>query len=179
MLLTRLLRARNALHSRGRLSASLASGHLTASCVTTCSRDPVAPDATLWEPLRLGLRDLGYVEGKSIALEERSSRGRNERLSDLASELTKEDIMRMLRGFLALVLLLGTVPVVWVQADPAKEVADIRAKQGAAGAKGEVDGVMAPMADNVVFTAARAGFRIDGKEAVPDVGQDRRSPAAR
>jgi hypothetical protein len=69
-----------------RVSASLASGHLTASCVTTCSRDPVAPDATLWEPLRLGLRDLGYVEGKSIALEERSSRGRNERLSDLASE---------------------------------------------------------------------------------------------
>ena len=46
----------------------------------------LAPDATLWEPLRLGLRDLGYVEGKSIALEERSSRGRNERLSDLASE---------------------------------------------------------------------------------------------
>src|SRR5438445_10989833 len=91
----------------------------------------------------------------------------------------KEDIMRMLSGFLALVLLLGTVPVVWAQADPAKEVADIRAKQGAAGAKGEVDGVMAPMADNVVFTAARAGFRIEGKEAVPDVGQDRRSPAAR
>src|SRR5438445_2460475 len=78
----------------------------------------------------------------------------------------KEDIMRMLSGFLALVLLLGTVPVVWAQADPAKEVADIRAKQGAAGAKGEVDGVMAPMADNVVFTAARPGFRIEGKEAV-------------
>ena len=33
--------------------------------------------------------------------------------------------MRMLSGFLALVLLLGTVPVVWAQADPAKEVADI------------------------------------------------------
>ena len=74
--------------------------------------------------------------------------------------------MRMLRGFLALVLLLGTVPVVWAQADPAKEVADIRAKQGAAGAKGEVDGVLAPMADNVVFTAARPGFRIESKEAV-------------
>ena len=80
--------------------------------------------------------------------------------------LMKEDIMRMLRGFLALVLLLGTVPVVWAQADPAKEVADIRAKQGAAGAKGEVDGVLAPMADNVVFTAARPGFRIESKEAV-------------
>jgi ketosteroid isomerase-like protein len=74
--------------------------------------------------------------------------------------------MKMLSGVLALVLLLGTVPVVWAQADPAKEVADIRAKQGAAGAKGEVDGVLAPMADNVVFTAARPGFRIEGKEAV-------------
>src|SRR5437867_6265524 len=49
----------------------------------------LAPDATLWEPLRLGLRDLGYVEGKSIALEERSSQGRNERLADLASELVR------------------------------------------------------------------------------------------
>ncbi len=35
----------------------------------------LAPDATSWEPLRLGLRDLGYVEGKSIAFEERSSQG--------------------------------------------------------------------------------------------------------
>jgi hypothetical protein len=35
----------------------------------------LAPDATSWEPLRLGLRDLGYVEGKSIALEKRSSQG--------------------------------------------------------------------------------------------------------
>ena len=49
----------------------------------------LAPDATPWEPLRIGLRDLGYVEGKSIALEERNSEGRNERLSDLASELVR------------------------------------------------------------------------------------------
>ena len=49
----------------------------------------LAPDATSWEPLRLGLRDLGYVEGKSIAFEERSSEARNERLADLASELVR------------------------------------------------------------------------------------------
>src|SRR5437867_11649444 len=73
--------------------------------------------------------------------------------------------MKMLSGGLALVLLLGAVPVIWAQADPAKEVADIRAKQGAAGAKGEVDGVLAPLADNVVSTAARPGSRIEGKEA--------------
>src|SRR3989454_3076677 len=52
----------------------------------------LAPDATPWEPLRIGLRDLGYVEGKSIALEERNSEGRNERLSDLASELVQLNV---------------------------------------------------------------------------------------
>src|SRR3989454_7793181 len=52
----------------------------------------LAPDATPWEPLRIGLRDLGYVEGKSIALEERSSQGRNERFSDLASELVRLNV---------------------------------------------------------------------------------------
>ena len=37
----------------------------------------------------------------------------------------KEGMVSILSGFLALVLLLGTVPVVWAQADPAKEIADI------------------------------------------------------
>ena len=74
--------------------------------------------------------------------------------------------MKMLSGFLALVLLLGTVPVVWAQADPAKEVADITRKRAEAAARGDVDAWLADLADNVVFTVARAGFRIEGKEAV-------------
>src|SRR6266478_6988543 len=78
----------------------------------------------------------------------------------------KEGMMRILSGALVLVLLLGTVPVVWAQADPAKEIADINRKRGEAGAKGDVDGVLADVADNVVLTAARAGFRMEGKEAV-------------
>jgi len=49
----------------------------------------LAPDATAWESLRIGLRGLGYVEGQSIALVERNSEGRNERLTDLASELVR------------------------------------------------------------------------------------------
>jgi hypothetical protein len=56
---------------------------------TTIPRIGLLADAPSWEPLRLGLRDLGYVEGKSIALEERSSQGRNERFSGLASELVR------------------------------------------------------------------------------------------
>jgi len=78
----------------------------------------------------------------------------------------KEGIMSILSGALALVLLLGTVPVVWAQADPAKEIADINRKRGEAGAKGDIDGILADVADNVVLTAARAGFRMEGKEAV-------------
>ena len=58
----------------------------------TIPRIGLLADATSWEPLRLGLRDLGYMEGKSIALEERSSQGRNERFSDLAFELVRLNV---------------------------------------------------------------------------------------
>ena len=71
----------------------------------------------------------------------------------------------ILSGFLALVLLLGTVPVVWAQANPAKEIEDINRKRGEAGAKGDIDGLLADVADNVIATVARAGFRIEGKQA--------------
>jgi putative ABC transport system substrate-binding protein len=42
-----------------------------------------------WEPLRQGLRDLGYVEGKNILFEDRRSGGRSERWPDLAAELVR------------------------------------------------------------------------------------------
>ncbi len=77
----------------------------------------------------------------------------------------QEGIMSILSGALVLVLLLGTVPVVSAQADPAKEIADINRKRGEAGAKGDVDGLLADVADNVIATVARAGFRIEGREA--------------
>jgi hypothetical protein len=38
--------------------------------------------------------------------------------------------MKMLTGSLTLVLLLGAVPVVWAQADPAKEVGTSPARSG-------------------------------------------------
>jgi putative tryptophan/tyrosine transport system substrate-binding protein len=71
------------------LSAPLAA---QAQSSTTTPRIGLLADATSWEPLRLGLRDLGYLEGKSIALEERSSQGRNERFSALASELVRLNV---------------------------------------------------------------------------------------
>jgi len=73
----------------GLLAAPLAA---EAQLSTTIPRIGLLADATSWEPLRLGLRDLGYVEGTSIALEERSSQGRNERFSDLASELVRLNV---------------------------------------------------------------------------------------
>lgn len=39
--------------------------------------------------LRKGLRELGYVEGKNIVIEERYARGRRENLPDLAAELVR------------------------------------------------------------------------------------------
>ena len=59
---------------------------------TTIPRIGLLADTASWEAFRLGLRDLGYVEGKNVALEERSSQGRNERFPELASELARRDV---------------------------------------------------------------------------------------
>jgi putative ABC transport system substrate-binding protein len=49
----------------------------------------------LWEACRLGLRELGYEEGRNIALEPRWADGRHDRLPALAEELVrlKVDVM--------------------------------------------------------------------------------------
>ena len=47
-----------------------------------------SPDP-LVEAFRQGLRDLGYVEGKSITIDYRWAEGRNERLPDLAADLVR------------------------------------------------------------------------------------------
>src|SRR6185436_16669557 len=43
----------------------------------------------LLDAFRQGLRELGYVEGQSIAIEYRWAEGKYERLSDLAAELVR------------------------------------------------------------------------------------------
>ena len=57
------------------------------------------PDPWL-EALRQGLRDLGYVEGRNIKIEERWAEGRNDRLDGLAQELidSKVDILVVMMG---------------------------------------------------------------------------------
>jgi ABC-type uncharacterized transport system substrate-binding protein len=47
-------------------------------------------DAVLWyQAFRLGLRDLGWVEGKNISIEYRYAEGRNDLLADLAADLVR------------------------------------------------------------------------------------------
>ena len=56
--------------------------------------DP-AGESTRSEAIRLALRELGYVEGQSIAIESRYAEGKLDRLPDLAGELVrlKVDVM--------------------------------------------------------------------------------------
>lgn len=71
-----------------------------------------------------------------------------------------------IRGSIVALAVVLVAPVSWAQSDPIKEVAAIQAKRGQANAKGDVEGFMANVADNVVFTPGRAGFRIEGKAAM-------------
>jgi putative tryptophan/tyrosine transport system substrate-binding protein len=47
----------------------------------------IIDDAPIWDHFRRGLRELGYIEGRNIALEYRSAEGRPEQLAAAASEL--------------------------------------------------------------------------------------------
>jgi putative ABC transport system substrate-binding protein len=46
----------------------------------------------LWEACRLGLRDLGYVEGRTIMLEPRWAEGRHDRLPALVADLVSQKV---------------------------------------------------------------------------------------
>jgi putative ABC transport system substrate-binding protein len=50
---------------------------------------PAAQNAANLDALRRGLRELGYVEGRNLIMEYRSSDGRAERFPDLAAELVR------------------------------------------------------------------------------------------
>jgi putative ABC transport system substrate-binding protein len=71
-----------------------------------------------FQGFRQGLRDLGYVEGQSIALEYRDAEGKRERLPELAADLVrlKVDILLALgtRAALAAQHAGGTMPIIFL-----------------------------------------------------------------
>jgi putative ABC transport system substrate-binding protein len=77
---------------------------------------PFSPPHPWVAGLRRGLRDLGYVEGRTITIDERGSDGRDERLDSLAQELidSKVDVLVAMTGppFQAAKRRTNTVPIV-------------------------------------------------------------------
>ncbi len=72
--------------------------------------------------LRRGLSDLGYIDGRTIAVEIRQAEGRNERMSELAAELIdlKVDVLVATTSpaVLAFKRATATIPIVMVASDP-------------------------------------------------------------
>ena len=47
----------------------------------------IIDNAAIWDHFRQGLRDLGYIEGQTVAFEYRSAEGKPDQLAAVASEL--------------------------------------------------------------------------------------------
>ena len=90
------------MNTRRRLVLALGAGALAAPLATFAQQKPAKvarigflgsnpASESQWrvEPLRAGLRDLGYVEGKNIVIEYRWAEGKYDRLPDLAAELVR------------------------------------------------------------------------------------------
>jgi putative ABC transport system substrate-binding protein len=108
---------------------------------------PGFPPPGLLEAFRDGLRDLGYVEGKSVAIEWRFAEGRNERLAGLAEGLVQLK-----------------VDVIFAVNTPAA--------QAAKKATGSIPIVIARLADPVgtglVSSVSRPGGNITGLSSITD-----------
>jgi len=74
------------------------------------------------EAFRQGLRELGYVEGKNIAIEDRNAEGRTERLPNLVAELIRIPVDVIVAfttpATRAVQQATSTIPIVTVSADP-------------------------------------------------------------
>jgi putative tryptophan/tyrosine transport system substrate-binding protein len=57
--------------------------------VSKIPRIGIIDPAAIWDPFRQGLRDLGYIEGRNIAIEYRSAEGNPDRLATAATELAR------------------------------------------------------------------------------------------
>ena len=53
------------------------------------SADDAASESSRAEPIRLALRELGYIEGQNLTIEYRYAEGKRDRLPELAAELVR------------------------------------------------------------------------------------------
>jgi putative tryptophan/tyrosine transport system substrate-binding protein len=81
-----------------------------------------APTESSTQVLRGALRDLGYVEGQNIVIEDRMAEGRLDRLPDLAAELVRNKVDVIVASGVAGARAAGrattTVPIVMLATDP-------------------------------------------------------------
>ena len=83
------------------------------------------PGRARYDSFRQGLRKLGYIEGKNIFIEIRTAEGKQDRLSDIATELVKLKVDVIVTagtpGVLAAKNATSAIPIVfWAVADPVR-----------------------------------------------------------
>jgi len=83
------------------------------------------PGRARYDSFRQGLRKLGYIEGKNIFIEIRTAEGKQDRLSDFATELVKLKVDVIVTagtpGVLAAKNATSAIPIVfWAVADPVR-----------------------------------------------------------
>jgi putative tryptophan/tyrosine transport system substrate-binding protein len=85
---------------------------------------PSAGHGPSMKAFQQGLRDLGYLEGQNIVIENRFAEGREERLPDLAAELVRlqvEVIVALGVATSAVKQATSTIPIVTITRDPVEE----------------------------------------------------------
>ena len=130
------------------------------------SADPASESARS-EPIRLALRELGYIEGQNIAIEYRYSEGKNDRLPELAAELVRLKVD---------IIVAGGVPLIRAAKNATKTIPIVMVGQGSDPVEaGLVDSLARPGGNVTGLT--NLGRELGGKrlellkEAVPKVAR--------
>jgi ABC-type uncharacterized transport system substrate-binding protein len=128
------------------------------------SADP-ASESVRSEPLRLALRELGYIDGQNLSTEYRYSEGKNDRLPELAAELVRLKVD---------IIVTGGVPLIRAAKSATKTIPIVMLGQGSDPVEaGLVDSLAHPGGNITGLT--NLGRELGGKrlellkEAVPKV----------
>jgi putative ABC transport system substrate-binding protein len=127
---------------------------------------PVALNAANLDAFRLGLKELGYVEGRNLVIEYRSADGRPERFPALATELVRSKVDLILtRGTPAVIAAKNATPTIPIVMAASGDPLGTRVVTGLARPGANVTGLSA-------LTPELSGKRLQLlKEAVPGIGR--------